>query len=56
MTEEPEESDGDDESQAPRLKRRISKGPSLKDDLSELVREDPDAAADILRSWISSAG
>lgn len=39
-----------------RPKLRIKKGPSLKDDLSDMVRDDPDAAASILRSWISSAG
>ncbi len=38
----------------PRL--RLKKGKSLKDDLVEVVREDPDAAADILRSWIAKAG
>jgi len=38
----------------PRL--RLKKGKSLKDDLVEIVREDPDAAADILRSWIAKAG
>jgi flagellar M-ring protein FliF len=38
----------------PRL--RLKKGRSLKDDLVEIVREDPDAAADILRSWIGKAG
>jgi flagellar M-ring protein FliF len=38
----------------PRL--RLKKGNSLKDDLVEIVREDPDAAADILRSWIGKAG
>jgi flagellar M-ring protein FliF len=38
----------------PRL--RLKKGKSLKDDLVEIVREDPDAAADILRSWIGKAG
>jgi flagellar M-ring protein FliF len=38
----------------PRL--RLNKGKSLKDDLVEIVREDPDAAADILRSWIGKAG
>ncbi len=40
--------------QRPRL--RLKKGESLKDDLVEIVREDPDAAAAILRSWISNAG
>jgi flagellar M-ring protein FliF len=38
----------------PRL--RLKKGNSLKDDLVDVVREDPDAAADILRSWIGKAG
>jgi flagellar M-ring protein FliF len=38
----------------PRL--RLKKGKSLKDDLVEIVRDDPDAAAEILRSWIGKAG
>jgi flagellar M-ring protein FliF len=38
----------------PRL--RLRKGKSVKDDLVEIVREDPDAAAEILRSWIGKAG
>jgi len=38
----------------PRL--RLKKGKSLKDDLVEIVREDPDTAANILRSWIAKAG
>jgi flagellar M-ring protein FliF len=38
----------------PRL--RLKKGPSLKDDLTDMVRDDPDAAAAILRTWISTAG
>jgi flagellar M-ring protein FliF len=42
------------EEERPRL--RFKKGKSLKDDLVEIVREDPDAAADILRTWISKAG
>jgi flagellar M-ring protein FliF len=42
------------EGERPRL--RLRKGKSLKDDLVEIVREDPDAAADILRSWIGKAG
>ena len=37
-------------------KLRLKKGTSVKDDLMDIVREDPDAAADILRSWISKAG
>jgi len=41
------------EAERPRL--RLKKGNSLKDDLVEIVREDPDAAADILRQWIGKA-
>ena len=37
---------------ARRLRRFTGSGPSLRDELSELVQEDPDAAANILRSWI----
>jgi flagellar M-ring protein FliF len=44
----------DAENERPRL--RLKKGSSIKDDLVEIVREDPDAAADILRSWIAKAG
>jgi flagellar biosynthesis/type III secretory pathway M-ring protein FliF/YscJ len=39
-----------------RPKLRLKKGPSLKEDLTEMVREDPEAAAAILRTWISAAG
>jgi flagellar M-ring protein FliF len=39
-----------------RLKRRGGGGPSLRDELSEMVREDPDAAVSILRNWIGNAG
>jgi flagellar M-ring protein FliF len=35
-----------------RLKRFSGSGPSLRDELSELVQEDPDTAASILRNWI----
>jgi flagellar biosynthesis/type III secretory pathway M-ring protein FliF/YscJ len=48
-----------DEEAAPkrsRLKRRGNGGPSLRDELSEMVRDDPDAAVSILRNWIGSAG
>ena len=37
---------------ARRLRRFTGSGPSLRDELSELVQEDPDTAANILRSWI----
>jgi flagellar M-ring protein FliF len=40
---------------ARRLARFAAGGPSLRDELSELVQEDPDAAANILRTWIGSA-
>lgn len=40
---------------APRLKRRGPGGPSLREELSEIVREDPDAAANVLRAWIGNA-
>ncbi|MDA8745551.1 hypothetical protein N9N28_13040 [Rubripirellula amarantea] len=43
-----------DESERPKL--RIKKSVSLKEDLSDMVREDPDAAANILRAWINNAG
>lgn len=39
-----------------RPKLKLKKGPSLKDDLTDMVRDDPDAAAAILRTWISNAG
>jgi flagellar M-ring protein FliF len=52
-----EEDDAESEAPQPatpqRLRRRKAKsGPSLRDELVEIVREDPDAAANILRSWI----
>ncbi len=40
----------------PKLKRTLSHGPSLRDELADIVRQDPDAAADILRTWIGKAG
>ncbi len=53
-----EERDNDDEeavATAPRLRRRSKSGPSLRDELVDIVREDPDAAANILRNWIGTA-
>jgi len=38
-----------------RALRRKTGGPNLRQELSELVREDPDAAANILRTWIGKA-
>jgi flagellar M-ring protein FliF len=40
---------------AQRLKRREKGGPSLREELVEVVREDPEAAANVLRSWINSS-
>lgn len=39
-----------------RLKRLTGTGKTLRDELSELVVEDPDAAANILRTWIGNIG
>lgn len=52
---EPEESAEDSPEKERRLKRRLASGPSLKDELADMVREDPDTAVNILRSWISNA-
>jgi flagellar M-ring protein FliF len=44
------------ESPANTLKRKFqSTGRSLREELAELVREDPDAAANVLKLWISDA-
>ena len=38
------------------LQRRTSStGGSLRDELTTMVREDPDAAANVLRNWIGDA-
>lgn len=37
------------------LKRKLGTGASLRDELAEMVREDPNAAAAILRNWIGNA-
>ncbi len=44
----------EDSSDRPRLK--LKKGKNLRDELTDIVREDPDSAASILRSWIANAG
>jgi flagellar M-ring protein FliF len=36
-------------------RRRAKSGPSPRDDLVDIVRDDPDAAANVLRNWIGSA-
>ena len=48
--------DNTDEEQPNRPRLKLKKGHDLKDDLTDIVREDPDAAAAILRSWIGNAG
>lgn len=40
---------------SPRLKRFTASGSDLKVELQSLVKEDPDAAANILRTWIGEA-
>lgn len=51
--EDDEEQDSPDG--GPRLRRDPAAEHSLRDDLAALVREDPDAAAQILRGWIGKA-
>lgn len=43
------------EGQPAAKKRKLTVGPSLRDELAEIVREDPDTAANILKSWIGNA-
>jgi flagellar M-ring protein FliF len=53
---EPAASGGaDDPEETDRPKLKLRKTSSVKDDLVEIVHDDPDAAADILRSWIAKA-
>ncbi|MGC4003558.1 MAG: hypothetical protein QM811_10650 [Pirellulales bacterium] len=50
------EATGDPNSPAPKkLSRRNKSGSNLRDELVEIVREDPDTAANILRSWINAS-
>ncbi|MDZ7619335.1 MAG: flagellar M-ring protein FliF C-terminal domain-containing protein [Patescibacteria group bacterium] len=57
-----EEGDGDETDReaaaaaASRLSRFHTTGRSLRDEVSELVQEDPDAAANILKAWIGHVG
>jgi flagellar M-ring protein FliF len=49
-------SQAEEETAANTLKKRFqSTGRGLRDELTELVREDPDAAASVLKLWISNA-
>ena len=47
-----EEDQSAQQSDAPQLVRFGTSGKSLKDELSDLVAEDPDAAANVLKNWI----
>ena len=46
---------GTEGGQKSRPRLRLKKGANLKDDLAEIVNEDPEAAASILRGWIDNA-
>lgn len=52
---ESEEADSNEPAKSPRLKRFTAGGGDLKNELQVLVKEDPDAAANILRTWIGEA-
>jgi flagellar M-ring protein FliF len=54
--EEPSHDEAAGSNEPARTRLKIKKGATLKDDLADMVREDPDAAASILRSWIGKAG
>jgi flagellar M-ring protein FliF len=50
------EDDGDSDGASSHEKRRFKvTGPNVRDELADMVREDPDAAASILRNWIGDA-
>ena len=51
---EPSEQESAEAVAARRLRRFSGSGPTLRDEVSEMVKEDPDAAANILRSWIGN--
>jgi flagellar M-ring protein FliF len=53
-TEREEESKETAAKKRERILKRREGGPSLREELGELIKEDPDAAASILRSWIGS--
>ncbi|HOM15819.1 MAG TPA: flagellar M-ring protein FliF C-terminal domain-containing protein [Thermoguttaceae bacterium] len=48
------EKEEEEAQKGPRFARFAAGGPSLKDELADLVREDPEAAANILRAWIGT--
>ena len=49
-----EDENDEPSSSKPRRRFRIS-GPNLREELADLVKEDPDTAANILRNWIGDA-
>ncbi|MBN2477096.1 MAG: hypothetical protein JXB62_20985 [Pirellulales bacterium] len=53
---EEEDEVSEEEAVLRRLGRFTGTGKSLRDELSELVEEDPDAAANILKTWIGTVG
>lgn len=54
VSDENEEEEPDDEERRPR--RFANVGANVKEELAGMVRENPDAAANILRSWLGEAG
>lgn len=52
----PQPTESPEATAAHRLRRITGSGPSLRDELSEIVKDDPDAAANILRTWIGQVG
>ena len=50
-----EESENEPASVKMPRRRFKSSGPTLRDELREIVKEDPDAAATVLRAWIGDA-
>ncbi|MCE9607540.1 MAG: hypothetical protein K8U03_21850 [Planctomycetia bacterium] len=49
------EKDANGKSKQRTLQRRLGTGMSLREELIDMVREDPEAAANVLRSWIGNA-
>lgn len=52
---EADETDDDEPENDGRPRLKLKKGSSLRDELADIVREDPDTAAAILRTWINKA-
>jgi flagellar M-ring protein FliF len=52
----PPEDDEEEEASPERVLHRTIGGPNLREELAEMVREDPDAAAKVIGSWIGNAG